>query len=423
MRHVVVFWFVMCALSAGIASSQDEFPYVAYVNSDRATVHSGPGKVHYATDELRRGFKVEVFRHDPGGWCAIRPPTGSFSLVPAELVNDIDNQGIGGIRQDAVDAWVGTELEHERPPMSQVQLQRGELVEILGVRKASFEPGQPARTYYVIAPPAGEFRWIRADSVSRQLPDAALAEQQPASAEQVQTQAPIESNQDEAGGWQPKSMTAANRATAPATATAIAPSASSPAQRKDASPDSSVYSQLDELNIELSLIIANVGSPDDLSKIREAATAIADSDAPLAARSEARQLLDKVEQLESINQRRSAAASEKAPGRLADAEESPAASREQPASLADATATAANPRFDGTGWLKEVHTSREDVPPYALIDRDGNILQFVTPAPGFNVHRYLDKELGVYGQRGFVQHLDKPHLTAQRVMVLDRHRR
>ena len=44
---------------------------------------SGPGKNYYPTDKLHKGEKVEIYRHDPGGWCAIKPPRQSFSWVSA----------------------------------------------------------------------------------------------------------------------------------------------------------------------------------------------------------------------------------------------------------------------------------------------------------------------------------------------------
>ena len=37
-------------------------------------------------NKLKRGAEVEVYRHDPGGWCAIRPVEGSFSWVSARYV-------------------------------------------------------------------------------------------------------------------------------------------------------------------------------------------------------------------------------------------------------------------------------------------------------------------------------------------------
>ena len=82
-----------------------------------------------------------------------------------------------------------------------------------------------------------------------------------------------------------------------------------------------------------------------------------------------------------------------------------------------------SPRFDGTGWLLPVHSTKKSAPPYALLDKDGNILQFVSPAPGLNLNRYLRKEVGIFGQKEQSTTADKAHLTAQRVVELDRHRK
>jgi hypothetical protein len=80
-------------------------------------------------------------------------------------------------------------------------------------------------------------------------------------------------------------------------------------------------------------------------------------------------------------------------------------------------------RYDGSGWLVPVHSTKQTAPPYALLDAEGNVLQYVSPAPGLNLNRYLRKQVGIYGQRGYMQTLQKAHLTAERVVDLNRHLR
>ena len=78
---------VFCNLAPRrLAAEEPTFPYTAYANTDDVYVRSGPGKNYYPTEKLKRGDAVEVYRHDPGGWYAIRPPHGSFSWVPARLL-------------------------------------------------------------------------------------------------------------------------------------------------------------------------------------------------------------------------------------------------------------------------------------------------------------------------------------------------
>jgi hypothetical protein len=81
-----------------------------------------------------------------------------------------------------------------------------------------------------------------------------------------------------------------------------------------------------------------------------------------------------------------------------------------------------DPRFDGRGWLVPAYSSQRIAPPYALLDGEGRILTFLSPAPGLNLNRYLRKEIGVFGQRSPGDYLEKPHLTASRVVDLERHR-
>ena len=83
---VDVLAFTLAAiLSLGISSAtwaddaegeydDPQFPYRAFVNGDDVYVRSGPGQNYYPVLRLKRGETVDVFRHDPGGWYAIRPP-------------------------------------------------------------------------------------------------------------------------------------------------------------------------------------------------------------------------------------------------------------------------------------------------------------------------------------------------------------
>ncbi len=155
-----------CDICSGQTGDEFQFPYQALVLNEEATIHSGPGQVHYPTQQMKQGQAVEVHRHDPGGWCAIRPVKESFSLVPESTLELVD-VGIGKIIEDGTRAWVGTELGAVDKPLWQVKLQKDELVEVLG--KVSWpSPEGHSTTWYQIASPAGEFRWIRMSDI--QLP-------------------------------------------------------------------------------------------------------------------------------------------------------------------------------------------------------------------------------------------------------------
>ena len=170
------------SVSAESGSHSDldiDFPYQGIVRSNDTKIFSGPASVHYATDKLEQGAIVQVYRHDPGGWCAIRPNQGSFSLIPEAALEIID-EGVGEITQDNTQAWVGTRLGSVDKPLWQIKLKAGEKVEILG--EASWpNPDGHSNLWYQIAPPAGEFRWVRLDDLmtppadTRPRPDARTA--------------------------------------------------------------------------------------------------------------------------------------------------------------------------------------------------------------------------------------------------------
>lgn len=151
-----IVWLCCCGVS-----SATEFPYVAYVTSPEAYVRSGPGQDYYPTEQLQQGYAVEVYRHDGSGWCAIRPPEGSFSLVPSHQVRELQPRVVE-IMQDQVVARVGSRLSNQRSAV-QVLLPRGERLQALPT-----DEDDPR--WVRIAAPAGEFRWIAAEALSREPP-------------------------------------------------------------------------------------------------------------------------------------------------------------------------------------------------------------------------------------------------------------
>jgi hypothetical protein len=77
-------------------------------------------------------------------------------------------------------------------------------------------------------------------------------------------------------------------------------------------------------------------------------------------------------------------------------------------------------RFDGVGKLTPVISQRPNAPAYALVDpASQQVVSFISPAPGVDLQPYVGKEVGINGQRGFMPELQKPHVTAMHVNVLD----
>ena len=159
LKFVCALAVLFFAIDVRAQDDTTSFPYQAFVLSDNATVHSGPASVHYTTDKLPTDTIVEVYRHDPGGWCAIKPPAGAFSLIPEKAIERIDDK-IGRVTEDGTKAWVGTRTGTVEKPLWQIKLRNEEQVAILG--EVSWpNPEGHSTIWYQIAPPAGEFRWIR----------------------------------------------------------------------------------------------------------------------------------------------------------------------------------------------------------------------------------------------------------------------
>lgn len=155
----------MLVVAAGIgfgdrsfAQESIDFPYQALVSKDGASVRSGPGAVHYATQTLKQGDSVEVYRHDLDSWCAIRPLDNSFSLVPESTLKMV-RDGVAEVVVDDARAWVGTHHGAVSKPLWQVKLRKGELVSVIG--EISYpDPAGHSTVWFQIQPPPGEFRWI-----------------------------------------------------------------------------------------------------------------------------------------------------------------------------------------------------------------------------------------------------------------------
>ncbi|MEM9185711.1 MAG: hypothetical protein AAGB00_04360 [Planctomycetota bacterium] len=131
-------------------------PYEAIVRRGKIDVFSGPGGQYYRTSILTKGEAVEV-HHKVGGYLGIRPPEGSFSWAPGSDIKEID-PGVAAVQREGVPSRVGSLLTEERNVVH-VRLKQGERVRVLS--RVMIDGSEWAQ----IAPPAGEFRWVRAQDV------------------------------------------------------------------------------------------------------------------------------------------------------------------------------------------------------------------------------------------------------------------
>ncbi|MBI1349223.1 hypothetical protein GC163_23385 [bacterium] len=142
-------------------AQERKFPYEAVIDVEHDDVRCGPGPKYYVTQQLKRGDRVTVHRHDPGGWAMIAPPAGSFSWIQAEYVQKLAS-GKASLTANNVIVHVGSTLNDMRS-VYQRTLSKGDTVEVIGEQAFVTERGEV--TMYKIKPPAREYRWIQSKSL------------------------------------------------------------------------------------------------------------------------------------------------------------------------------------------------------------------------------------------------------------------
>ena len=420
-----------------------EFPYTVYVTADDAFVRSGPGENYYPTARLDVGQKVEVYRHDLEGWYAIRPPSGSFTWIAADDVRRIGN-GLGRVIGERVAVRTGSRLSDVRDVI-QIRLEKDEIVEIIDTADVAGDRGGVGQTWYKIAPPSGEFRWISFRHVGRkpareeifQSPDYEVEEPR----EVVRTTSYREQEDESGLRWRRRGQTASQ------TAGRVQLKDRSKPLKKPRRLDSSVdesTEMLDSLEEQLSLMIADQPSQWRFDPIRRDIEPLADQVGSAVAQGRARRMLDRIDRFEEIRRRHQDVDAERAGTdwqnfRVAD--EDPLWSvapirqdvgrrlstdyetdrgfesdRSAPRPTALLTGAATN--FDGEGILRPVISRRRGAPRFALVNEQGAVLSFVTPARGVVLETLIGRTIGINGTRGFMPEYRRPHLVAEQVEVL-----
>ncbi len=535
------------------AQHEAEFkPYVAVVTTATARIYAAPADTFYGTEELEAGDEVHVYRHDPGGWCAIRPTENSFSMVQAQDIELLDEQ-VARVVIDGAKCWVGTNLTETDQPLFQVRLKKGEKLRLLGVVKEQYvlDEGQP--DWIQIVPPRGEFRWIRINQIKKtadisiakktngsqrllgklnnpaQQQTQQLAQQQtdPQADRSVLTElllgsdstsngdseqplpsqhaapqlaptpasefdiverivAPIHSvsstlnatdalantagatstNNPGTGGWRPaqrpineilaevelprsapaqfeSGSTVAN-AVDPAVNSAIDEGEEAPANLALPALDVRSHYSANIQRMELELTQQVIKEPRDwnLAPLVAECKFCLENSNNAAERHRVERLLAKTKQFQRV-QNGYATSDQEWPAarsnptldnsnRQSPSVESRSGSASQTASGELGDGLGAEPsdepklagKYDAIGILnKLVRDNGRTRPSYVLQDKNGKILHHIAPAPGVNLHRYLNKNIAIVGQRGFHRQLNLPHITAERVIELQSIRR
>jgi SH3-like domain-containing protein len=442
---------IPCFLLAATAvwpAAAEEFPYTAYVNGDDVYLRSGPGQNYYPTSKLKVGEAVEVYRHDPGGWYAIRPPEGSFSWVSTRYLK-LGRDKIATVNGDRVVARVGSSFSDIRDVI-QVRLERGEEVEVLETK--TLDAAHGGEKWAKVAPVAGEFRWVLGKFLDRTPPEPKLLADQPSrnvlAAKQgehseenrVQDDDPVSHEADVApsrSAFRPVRSSSDAKSTRPASfsqASHDEPGKLPPAEKEqplastrprtagNTVNEEGFQAEIDQMDMEISQMVSEEPTVWDFSDLRtRAETAVARAQTALE-RGRARLVLSKIQRFQEIQGRYQQVASVKTESTVREAELTAAIVEKPDVQQSAAVAAAQQPataRFDGAGRLTAVISLRIGTPHFALVDPGGAVRSYVTPAPGVNLRPYLGRQVGISGARGFMPELGTPHVTARQITLLE----
>ncbi|MBN2296267.1 MAG: SH3 domain-containing protein [Pirellulales bacterium] len=408
-RSIIPFVFVCAAClpvgldctEATVNAAEQTFPYKAYISADDVYVRSGPGRNYYPTDKLRAGQAVEVYRHDPGGWYAIRPPKGSFTWVSQRFVRR-GGDGLAEVTGKEVAARVGSRFSDIRDVI-QVRLKEGEIIEPLpsnDMPSAAMNPS--AAKWLKIAPPSGEFRWVHARFVDPNYPKNGIRKAPPGNSPLVQ-----QSSATVVSSKRPTQHAVVDQADRPQSQ----PVASTTA-RGVISPEE-FQKRIENAELELSVMVAEEPTVWQFDELITEVQSLLNRSETAPQRGKARILLAKIDRFASIKQRHIAVNTlwENTQNRnqyLSDLRRQNESHRPP-----------VDGRFDGQGRLTRVVSPKRGAPRYALVDDAGDIQCYVTPAPGVNLRHYEQRLIGVNGSRGYVPEQRAPHIMAKHVDVLE----
>jgi uncharacterized protein YgiM (DUF1202 family) len=423
MRLCLLF-LALTAITSRVQAGRDvRFPYEAVIEAEETYVRSGAGSKYYPTGRLRRGDKVVVHRHDPGGWFMIAPPPGSFSWVPAKYV-ERSAPDRGTVKTNNVAARVGS-FESDIRDVFQRPLARGDDVRIVGEKMLAPEAGAgPAELWYRIEPPRGEWRWVAGQAVAPPLRaedqvstgdpfDASPDTKRPPASSLPLPRIGAESSKiaDQATDTSQRDYlddSAERRNREPLGSRPLVRKANKPALANQAARrQDAILDELDRLDARFrSILIRPVlewdfGQLDhDYQNLREetdSANIQQMIDARLARIADSRKTRTAEEDLARLQEETTRRDAE-----LAEIQ------HRQEANLASLS----RPRFDGAGIVQRAALNRRGAPQYVLVAPTGRVLAYLVPAPGVNLESWVGRAAGVIGSR-----LPHPELKSDLITV------
>ena len=382
-------------------------PYLAQVTNNDTLERSGPGKAYYPTSLVQQGTQIQVLRHALGGWYAIAPPAQAFSLVERQKITLSDGQ-TGIANSNNVIVRVGSSLNQNCNMAAGVQLHQGDRVKIL--EEITLQEDGQLLELYRIQPIRQEERWISGRFIrpisgnTETAGDVSFQKDDPPIDDKLQI-----------------SLKASDRTlvTSPSRRSS-SPSSLSKKRQSDASspvtkpldetgtdPARELLNQTDRLATKLKRTRLNQQHIDRLHAMYKRARLLASStDLHNLISERIHQLLNSSETHE--RQHGTAHSSPKSdkttmPIQTAGYERAASGPRQ-------------NVRYDGTGYLKRASVRGIGMPAYQLVDANGRIRYYLSPALGVHLKRHVNQHVGVIGNVRYRRELNGFHVTVRHLV-------
>ena len=414
-----------------VRAEDRKFPYEAIVEAeDGENVRSGPGPKYYPTDKLQKGDRVMVHRHDPGGWCMISPPPGSFSWIRAEHVQK-SGKDSGVLKANGVVVHIGSTINPDEFTTVQANLSKSDAVEILGEKNFPFEDGP--RLMYKISPVKREWRWIPRKSIVAL--DSLRSDPFPAEQPQRKKRTgPVANAEDDTFAQPISTGSSSNDAVVESAARSEKKSSDNTGVRRtgpDPEQMAAGRTRLDEIDGHFREMIRqepptwDLDSLETLYKELDEDIGVASMTSTIALRLDAVKRYRGIQknylefsQLSSETKQRDAqllalqaqpgtgpqsvaganSAASNAP-QTAMATGQPAMQQSPAQRPAQAQGQTQTPAFDGAGIVQKMAKTFPGGPQYVLIAPDGRMLSFLTAEPGVDLNRHVGRAMGIVGQR------------------------
>lgn len=399
---------VLLSLPATAPANPPATPDVRYVGLPEAEVRCQPSTnpQFYVTNRLHRGDAVDVVEELPDGWLKIRPPRGSFSWVNALLLQSITPNQPNYVyvpENQELPVYIGSEVQKGRPTVVGVKLKRGAQVTSIGKPLADDGNPKPGEEgpWMPIEAPEGEFRFIRADAVTRTKPAVDTV-----AAARVPNAAPAGSTFVPTAGPPPAGATQGNAITPVPDLQALYTRARA-AQEANSLPEAiTLYEQA-------ATTARNQGQTDWAARVFAHANALRDrlaGAAPVARQGEAHSTkpppADPTVRLSSPPGT--------TPGGGAPDYTAPGAAT----ALTARGSPAGNLPSSGPGRLRRAGRTVEYQRTYVLEDAQGLPIVYAAPEPGLDLEPYINQNVELFGHAAYRGEIRAYYMTVSRVQPL-----